>query len=100
MLHGDLHHAVMTFTSHQQIIDAVWDTYAAYADDIGVVYGTAIYHCKRNAIPSEYWPAVAAAAQKRGFPDVTEKLLAELKRPRKKARRAVAPMPNGLCMAV
>jgi hypothetical protein len=90
----------MTFTSHQQIIDAVWDTYAAYAADIDTVYGTALCHYKRDAIPSEYWPAVAAAAKMRGFPDVTEKLLAELKRPRKKARRAVAPLPDGLCVAV
>ncbi len=77
----------MQFTNHRDIIEIVWGgSLAAYAKDAAAEFEAASSHRTRNSIPADYWPAVVAHAKARGFSDVTEKLLAELKPPRKNGR--------------
>lgn len=60
-----------------QII-SLWPTISALADDIGVQYVTAQAMARRERIPSRYWNALVAGAQRRGFVGVTLEVLADI----------------------
>lgn len=59
-------------------IIARWPTTKAYADEIGVAHVTARSWKRRNSIPAPYWAGTVDAAQKRGYQEVTLRVLAEL----------------------
>jgi hypothetical protein len=60
----------------------LWPSIGAFAADVGVPYETANSWKKRNSIPAKNWPGVIAAAQKRGFEEITAERLIELARAR------------------
>jgi hypothetical protein len=65
-----------------------WPSAAEFSRDINVSFDTVRGWRPRNSIPAGYWPDVIAAAQKRGFSDVTVELLTSFVIPRKNAGRA------------
>lgn len=58
---------------------ALWPGVGEFADDIGTSYNTAKQMRRRNSIAPEHWPAVAAAAESRGYPEVTVEFLTRLR---------------------
>lgn len=60
--------------SHVDIINR-WPSLRAYAEEIGVAYGTAQVMRYRGSIHTRHWNAVVSAARKRGWSDVTHELL-------------------------
>jgi hypothetical protein len=62
--------------SHAQIINR-WPSISDFADDIGVVYGTAKAMRRRGSIPPPYWPKTVRAAKQRGLKGISLELLAE-----------------------
>lgn len=62
---------------HREIIDR-WPTLRAFADDIGVAYGTAKAMRRRNSIPDQHRPRVVESAFDRGFDGITFELLTRL----------------------
>lgn len=88
------------FKSYKQVIDAwgkdggtVADALRAFAADIQITDNTAKQMRRRDSIPANYWPRVAAKAASRGISGVSIDLLAELRsakaeRLRRTARRA------------
>lgn len=65
----------------------LWPTVAAFGNDIDVKYVTAQGMHRRDAIPSEYWPAVVEAAKHREFVGVSLELLASLSAAKRTAAR-------------
>lgn len=63
--------------SHALIISQ-WPSISAFADDIGVPYGTAKAMRRRGAIPDGYWIKVVDCAKARGLEGVTLEKLAEI----------------------
>lgn len=59
------------------IVD-LWPKQADFAADCGVKWMTVYQWRQRNKIPPEYWAALVRAAKRKGFPAITEKLLAEM----------------------
>jgi hypothetical protein len=57
---------------------ALWPTDADFGRDIGVPYPTVSAWKQRGSIPAPYWSAIVLAARRRGHPEVTADLLAEL----------------------
>ncbi len=72
--------------SHKDII-LRWPSQSDFSDDIGVLYNSVSVMKHRNSIAPRYWPALIAAAQRRGFSDVTLELLLRLRPVRKQSRR-------------
>lgn len=66
--------------THRDIIDR-WPapSIRTFAEDVGLKYVTAQLMRYRNSIAAEHWLAVVAAAERRGFSDITLGVLAELK---------------------
>lgn len=62
---------------------------AQFADDVGLPYVTAQVMRYRNSISPCHWPEVVAAAQRRGFTDITHELLSELYAAQSSRRRAM-----------
>ena len=63
--------------TYADIIDR-WPSLRAFADDIGVPYGTAQLMRHRNGIAPRHWRRLEAAAQRRGISGVTVQLLSEI----------------------
>ena len=61
----------------REVID-LWATPAEMASDIGEKPGTVRQWRFRDKIPAEKWLPVAAAAQKKGFPQITFEALDEI----------------------
>ncbi|WP_421416518.1 hypothetical protein [Agrobacterium tumefaciens] len=61
--------------THADVIDQ-WNSIAAFAEDIGVAYGTAKAMRRRNSIPPEYWIKVVQKAADRSLEGVSLQVLA------------------------
>lgn len=61
--------------THSDVID-LWNSIAAFAEDVGVAYGTAKAMRRRNSIPPEYWIVVVQKATGRGISAVSLEVLA------------------------
>lgn len=74
----------------------LWDTLVTLADDLVVSEGVVRQWRRRDSIPARHWGALVAAAQKRGYGNVTLDLLARLAEDRDKrrplARASVEPV--------
>lgn len=55
-----------------------WPSFEVFGDDIGIDGAHARTLKKRDNIPSQYWIRVEEAAKRRGIPDVTIKILAQI----------------------
>lgn len=62
--------------SHPAIID-LWPSLSAFAEDLGVPYGTAKAMRRRGSIPAQYWKRTVAKAAERKIDGVTLEVLAE-----------------------
>lgn len=56
--------------THANLID-LWPSLSAFADDMGIPYGTAKAMRRRNSIPSSYWALAVSKAQSRGIRNVS-----------------------------
>jgi hypothetical protein len=56
----------------------LWDSAEQFGADLDILGVTARAWRNRNSIPPERWKDVVAAAQRRGFAQVTTDLLAEI----------------------
>lgn len=56
-----------------------WPSLTAFAEDLGVQYGTAKAIRRRGVIPDRYWLPAVEKAQERGIADVTLEALARAK---------------------
>ena len=69
--------------THAAIINK-WPSLSAFADDLGIQYGTAKAMRRRGTIPSEHWLAIIIKASERKIEGVSLEVLAA----------AVAKMPE------
>lgn len=68
---------VMAKITSVEQLQSKWPTFAAFARDVGVEWGTAQQWRLRGSIPPKYWPAIVAAADDNKIKGVTvEALLA------------------------
>lgn len=67
-----------------------WPTLDDFAQEIGVKVSHARVMKHRNSISSQFWLPVAAAAQKRGFDDITVAKLADIQASRMGRKDAAA----------
>lgn len=67
----------MPITTYASIIIR-WNSYADFAEDIGVDRKHAHAMFARDSIPPYYWLAVVKAASRRGYEGITYELLARL----------------------
>lgn len=74
---------------------ARWESIGAFADDVGVPYGTAQMWKFRNSIHPRHWTDVVKAARMRGFDDVSLEKLTEMSRRRDRRRRR-GPLGEGV----
>lgn len=91
-LTGQIVHSYNSGMSTTQVrtindVFSIWSTVADLSRDIGESYETVLKWRQRLRIPSEHWPAVAAAASSRGTPLTTDEL-ARIRRDSKRKRRA------------
>jgi hypothetical protein len=63
--------------THSDLINC-WPSLSAFAEDIGVDYGTAKAMRRRGSIPSGYWKHAVIGAASREIPGVTYEVLADL----------------------
>ncbi len=64
---------------------ALWPSIVVFADDIAVPYVTAQMMRYRGSIAPRHWPAVVAAAKRRGFTGITLELLLSLRSKQKQS---------------
>lgn len=64
-------------TSFRDVINR-WDRLPDFANEVGITPLLARAWRRRNSIPVSHFNAVVAAAQKRGFAEITTQLLVDL----------------------
>lgn len=61
--------------NHTDVIN-LWPSISAFAEDIGVSYGTAKAMRRRGSVPGGYWAKMVAKAEEREIKGVTLDVLA------------------------
>lgn len=61
--------------THTDIINK-WPSLSDFAQDLGVMYGTAKAMRRRSSIPSEHWLILVTKARKRGIKGISLEALA------------------------
>lgn len=75
--------------SFRSIIDK-WPSLPAFAADLDVIYVTAQAMKRRDSVSAEHWPALVAAAERRGIKGVTLEALASIKAARRQSEHRAA----------
>lgn len=65
---------------------ALWESHAAMAEELGVIYVTAQAMRKRGTISDEYWPLVVTAWKRRGITITPDDFL-RMRRARREQKR-------------
>lgn len=76
-------------STHREVIDR-WPSLRAFADDIGVAYGTAKAMRRRNSIPDEHRPSTVEAAARRDIEGISFELLTRTAPVTRRAEQHVA----------
>jgi hypothetical protein len=61
--------------THSELIN-LWPSLREFADDLGVLYGTAKAMRRRGKVPAEHWLRMVEAAKERGIDGVSLEVLA------------------------
>lgn len=80
------------YRKFKDVIDAFGLT--QYAKAAGITEKTAAQQRWRDSIPSEYWPSIVRAAQRKNIEGVTFERLAKLQLGKKRSRRAKPVRPS------